>query len=59
MTNYRNIRSIFLTETQLKLDIHNSEIYLEGFTPCRSDRIERNSGVSMIYIHDSQPASET
>jgi hypothetical protein len=58
MTNYSNITFISLTETHLKPDIQNSEIHLEGFTPYRSDRIERNSGGSMIYIHDGQPASE-
>ena len=55
---YRNIRFISLTETHLKPDIQNSEIHFDGFTPYRSDRIEQDSGGSMIYIHDSQPASE-
>ena len=41
MINYRNIRFISQTETQPKPDIQNSEIHFEGFTPYRSERIER------------------
>ena len=58
MTNNTNINFISLTETHLKPDVQNSEIHIEGFTPYRSDRVERNNGGAMIYIHDNQPASE-
>ena len=44
---------ILLTETHLSLKIESSEITIKGWQDIQSDRLQRLSGGSLIYIRDS------